>query len=64
MTEWITCKDYLHECWRNVLVTLDNGDPFIGYVIPKNGGYEWRTISDHIPIKVKAWMYIEPYKGE
>ena len=59
---WIPCKDYLPECHRNVLVTLDNGALFIGYVVLKDGEYQWRTISDEIKINVMAWMYLPtPY---
>lgn len=59
---WISCEDYLPECHRNVLVTLDNGALFIGYVVLKDGEYQWRTISDEIKINVMAWMYMPtPY---
>ena len=59
---WIPCEDYLPECHRNVLVTLDNGALFIGYVVLKDGEYQWRTISDEIKINVMAWMYLPtPY---
>lgn len=60
--KWIPCEDYLPECHRNVLVTLDNGALFIGYVVLKDGEYQWRTITDEIKINVMAWMYLPmPY---
>ena len=65
--KWIPCEDYLPECHRNVLVTLDNGALFIGYVVLKDMEYQWRTITDEIKINVKldkAEEEIENGKGK